>query len=320
MATRQKTGKFIIAVAIIGAAAYFFFEMRKVGPSMGVEKCKEYVNSLINKGLYEKAAKVYEDLSGTPGLGAGKRANIAYLSGNVYMDELKDYQNALAMYVKAGVLGPGEGIKDELNRRTIECLERLGRTVDAQLELEKSTSIDEKQVRVPDSSAVVAKISERKITMNEILRRINDLPPAYQEMFKSKSSQLEFLQQYIAGELLYEKAKREGFERDKEIIERAFEAKKSFMVQKLIKEEVKDKIHISSKEIELYYENHKKDYVENKQQKTLSEVRDRVVAALETEKEKELYRDFITRAFGTGDVKIYDDVFKDKNEQGAEKE
>ena len=48
--------------------------------------------------------------------------------------------------------------------------------------------------------------------------KINDLPPYYQEMFADSDKQLEYLQQFIAGELFYEKVKRRGYDKDKDIV------------------------------------------------------------------------------------------------------
>ncbi len=309
----KKNMPYIMSVIIIVMLVLVFLQQKKMGPAMEVEKRKEYVNSLLNKGLYRKAAGVYEKIIDSPGISKKQRSNLAYLTGNIYMENLRDYENALASYLKVRILTPKSGIMDEVNQKSVECLERLGRSLDAQMEMEQHTSSDKKKGKAPKGALVVARIGEREITMEEIQRKINDLPPYYQEMFKSSEKQLEFLQQYIATELFYEKAKRKGYDRDKNIIAQAFEAKKSAMMQKLIKEEVQDKIKITDKEIELYYESHKEDFIEKKddkeRQKTLDEARGSVRAVLRREKEEELMNDFMMKSFGSSDVKIYDDLF-----------
>ena len=323
----KKVMPVVLIVIIMVMVAFLLLQQRKYVPPMSIEKQKEYVNSLLNRGLYRKAAGVYEKLIDSAGLTVKQRSNLAYLAGNIYMENLRDYENALASYLKVKVLTPAGNLIDEVNQKSVECLERLGRSLDARMEMEQYTSLDKEKMKAPAGSVVVARIGEKEITMEELERKIKDLPPYYQEMFKDKEKQLEFLQQYIATELFYEKAKRKGYDKDKDIIEQAFEAKKAAMMQKLIKEEVQDKVRITDKEIELYYETHKEDYVEKEdekeRQKTLDEVRDNVRSALRGEKQKELYEDFIRKSFISRDVKIFDDLFetsKEKKSKNAEKE
>ncbi len=304
---------YILSVIIIVMLVLVFIQQKKLGPALDMEKRKEYVNSLLNKGLYRKAAEVYESLTEIPGLSVRQRANLSYLTGDIYMENLRDYENALAAYLKVRVLAPNSGLMDEVNQKSVECLERLGRSLDAQLEMEQYTTPGKKKGKAPRGAVIVAKIGEREITMDELQRKIGELPVYYQEMFEDEEKQLEFLQQYIAGELFYEKAKRKGYDRDKDIISQAFEAKKAAMMQKLIKEEVQDKISITNKEIELYYESHRDDYVENKdgaeRQKSLEEAGNNVRTTLTKEKQEELMKDFMMKSFISGNVKIYDDLF-----------
>ncbi len=309
----KKIVPYMVAVIVTVMMVLVLFQQKKMGPAMEVEKQKEYVNSLLNKGLYRKAAGVYEKIIDSPGISKKQRSNLAYLTGNIYLENLRDYENALAAYLKVKILTPKSGIMDEVNQKSVECLERLGRSLDARMEMEKHTSPDKNKGKAPKGALVVAKIGEREITMDQLRRKINDLPPYYQEMFKSSEKQLEFLQQFIATELFYEKAKRKGYDKDKDIIAQAFEAKKAAMMQKLIKEEIQDKIKITDKEIELYYESHREDYIEKKdgkeRQETLTEAKSSIRAALGKEKEEKLMKDFMVESFISSDVKIYDDLF-----------
>jgi len=302
-----------LLVLVLGLAGILYIKSI-YGLPMSIEKQKQYVNSLLNKGLYRQASEVYEKLVDAPGLTAKQRANLAYLAGNIYMENSRDYESALADYLKVKVLAPDSELDNEVNQRSVECLERLGRSLDAQQEMEQYTSLDKGKAEPPKGSTVVAKIGNRSITMDELQRKIKELPPYYQELFKTREKQLDFLQQYIATELSYEKAKRKGYENDKDIVAQAFEAKKALMMQKLVKEEVEDNINITDKEMELYYEAHKKDFIEKKdkqeKQKTFDEARDNIINLLKGEKEKELYKSLILKLFQTENVKIYDDLFK----------
>jgi len=153
---------------------------------------------------------------------------------------------------------------------------------------------------------VVAKIGKREITIEELENQINKLPAYLQEIYKTKPRQMEFLKQYIYTELLYDGAKRRNYDRDKDIIEQAFQIKRSLMVQKLIEEEIKDKIKVSDSEVKLYYESHKKEFVENEKQKSLEEVKDKIIKILESEKAREAEKELIERMLKAEKVVIYE--------------
>jgi len=305
---KKNMGLFVILIAVI--AGYFLVAQKRFSPQVNANKHKEYVNALLSKGLYNHAVSEYRKLFDFPGLSNRQRANLAYLIGNIYMENLSDYENALASYLKIDVLTPDSPMKNEINQKIVECLERIGRPLDAQAQMEQNTLLNKEPGQPKKGGVVVARIGERSITMGELEGKIKDMPPYYQEQYKDKAKRLDFLKQYVAQELFYNAAKRKGCENDKEIIAQAFEMKKGLMIQKLLKEEIQDRINITPKEIELYYEAHKKEFTEKGKQETLAEAKDRIKEILNAEKEKDLYMEFMKKIFEAQQVKIYDDLFE----------
>ena len=281
--------------------------------AIGNEKQKEYANQLKEQGLYPQAVDEFKKLQEQGGLSGKENANVSYIIGKIYMENMSDYQNALAEFIKVKVLLPDGDLTQEVNTRTIECLERLGKTLDAQRAMEKFSTINKKK-EMPKGT-VVATIRERKITKEDLDSEIRKLPSYVQEMYKEDSKKAEFLKQFIATELMYDSAKRKNFDNDKEIIEKAFEAKRSFMVQKLFEEEVRSKLKIAESDVKNYYEAHKKDYVEkdkdNKEkQKTYEEVKENVAQTYSMMKQQELYQQLVEQLLKAEKVTIYEDVFK----------
>ena len=136
-----------------------------------------------------------------------------------------------------------------------------------------------------------------------------------QEAYKEDFKKVEFLRQYIATELMYDSAKRRNFENDKDIIERAFQAKKGLMVQKLLEEEIRSKVNITESDLKNYYEAHKKEYIEKdkdkkEKQKTYEEARESVGQACVQEKQQEIYQVLINQLLKAEKVTIYEEVFK----------
>ena len=280
---------------------------------IGVEKQKEYANELKEKGLYPQAVAEFKKLQEQGGLSGNESANISYIIGKIYMEDLNDYQNALAEFIKVKVLAPGSNLTQEVNTRTIECLERLGKPLEARREMEKASTLNKKIEMA--KGTIVAKIRDRNITREELDKELSKLPPYAQEMFKEDSKKPEFLKQYIATELMFDSAKRRNFENDKDIVDKAYQAKKSFMVQKLLEEEIRVKLKISESDLKNYYEANKKAFTEQDKdkkevQKSFEEAKEKVYQACAMQKQQEIYGQMIEQLLKAEKVTIYENVFK----------
>lgn len=106
-----------------------------------------------------------------------------------------------------------------------------------------------------EDDKVLAKVSNKTITLKEIKVRIAKLPPYYQNIVDKNKKR--FLDETILEMLLYEEAVRKGIDRDKEVKDIINEAKKKILVAKLVKTEVEDKIRLNEDEVKQFYESHK---------------------------------------------------------------
>jgi len=128
-----------------------------------------------------------------------------------------------------------------------------------------------------------------------------------------KDKKVEFLRQYIATELLYNTAKREGLDKDKEVMERSFQAKKTFMVNKLLEERVAQKISPSETDVRLYYEANKDKFAEKDadgnviREKPLSEVQQQVAQAYYQERYQEESMRLMGKMMEAESVQIFTD-------------
>jgi len=258
MADRKTVLYLGVAVAMFGVLVLLILTR---GPDGGpsAEMRRELAIALENKELYAQAIDEYRDYLSQASLDSEKRAKVYHKIGTIYMDKLHDYENALAAYVRVKHLAPKNALVREVDRRMVECLDRMGRSLDAQQEMERATALKE-EVAPEVEGTVVARIGDRAITLEDLEDRIENLPPYVREQFQDPQQKVTFLKQYIATELFYDTAKRRGYDRDKEIVQQAFEAKKGLMVEKLIAEEIQGTVHIDTADIRLYYEAHKEDY------------------------------------------------------------
>ena len=109
----------------------------------------------------------------------------------------------------------------------------------------------------PDDK-VLAKVSNRVITLKDLNKRIAKVPTYYQGVVEKNKKR--YLDESIIEMLFYEEAIRRGIDKDKETREVINEARKKIIIAKFIKEEVEDKIKVSEKEMKLYYDERKDDF------------------------------------------------------------
>lgn len=285
-------------------------------PKFEGKQIRELANAFYNRQLYQQAIQEYNYYLENYNLDDEESANINYIIGDIYFERIRDYENALSYYLKIKHLYPDSRLQEEVSKKIVECLERLERSADAQQALEEAALLDPSQIKSHRPGAVIAKIGKREITMGDLEHEINQLPPFMKSQITDKSKKIDFLKQYIATELLYDTAKRKGLDKDKEVIDAVFQAKKNFMVQKLLEEEISQNINIRDSDIELYYKAHKEKYAKKDEKgeivniRPLEEVKNQVMQDLIRERQQEAYEQLVQRMMRAEAVQIFEDKLK----------
>ncbi len=105
---------------------------------------------------------------------------------------------------------------------------------------------------------LLAKVSNKSVTLGEFKARISKLPSYYQDVVNKNKKR--YLDEMIMEMLLYEDAVRKGLDKDKEVREVISEARKKILIAKLIKNDVEDKVRITEEEIGSFYNENKDKY------------------------------------------------------------
>jgi len=295
------------------ASAFAWSCQQEAKPEFDSAAVRDYASSLYNRQLYAQAIGEYQYYLDTYKPGAAEAANINYNIANIYFERVKDYENALTFYLRIKHFYSDSPLIDEVNKRMVECLERLDRSADAQQVAEESALLDPTQAKKRRPGEVIAKIGKRTITTGDLEHEISQLPSYMKSQLTERSQKIDFLRQYIATELLYDTAKRRGLEKDQGVIEGAFQAKKNLMVQKLLEEEISKDVNVAESDAELYYKAHRDRYVEKNEKgevvrtKALDEVRQQVMQELIREKQQEAYNKLVQRMMRAESVDIYED-------------
>jgi len=301
-------------IGIVGVSAVLWLSCAN-GNRRGIEgeKVREYAADLMNRALYGQAVAEYERYLQDYSPDATEQANITFIIANAYFERLKNYQEALAYYLKIKHFYPESKLVDQVNKRIIACLERLDRSTDAQQALDETVQADPSKVVRKRPGAVVAKIGNREITQGDLNFEIDQLPPAARDQFRSHDKKLEFLREFVATELLYDTAKRAGLDNDAQVLEGAFQAKKMLMVRRLVQDKIAAKINIDEGDLDLYYQAHKEDYAEKDKdgkltrEKPLSEVKQQVAEDLYRQKYQNAFQSLISQTMLAEDVKFFED-------------
>jgi len=276
------------------------------------DKKLNLANNFYNNQLYDAAIKEYLDYVENYDVDNNRKANSIFTVADIYFERLHDYQKALEYYFRVKYLYPESNLQNEVGKKIVNCLERLERSQDAQRVLNKETALLEDESQESRPGEVLCTIGDKKITQGDLDFEISELPPYLQNQFSSKDQKLEFLKQRILQELLYDSAKRKGLDKDKDILEGAFRAKKGLMAQKIFEEELQKMIDISEDDVELYFKANKDKYAEKDKdgkiinQKSFQEAAQLAANDLMRDKQEKAQAKLFDRLMKAQNVKIFE--------------
>lgn len=291
-----------LPVALLAAAlALTIAACGGVDHSARIEQHKVMAGELQNNRLYQAAIDEYQKILAYDDVDSRQRANINYLIARVYFDDLKDYQNSAAYYIRAREYDPEGSFVPEASRNLVASLEKLGNVFDARRQLSAVTDVDNKP-RTKDDVAV-AEIGGRKIWRSEIEDHIASMPKQAQEQLVSREARLEFVHQYVGVELLYNAAVRENYLADPKIQKQQEKMLKGLLVDRFVSEKVMPRIQVDTLDVKNYYLANKSGRYGDK---PYDSVRSQVFLDYQTEKAEAAYSDYIEGLAKAEDVRFYE--------------
>ncbi|MBD3332135.1 hypothetical protein GF356_04745 [candidate division GN15 bacterium] len=216
---------------------------------------------LRDSHLYQAAIEEYNSMLESPDLQQTERGNLHFLVGRIYYDDLGDYSQAAAHFVRARTLGPDADYAGEASRKLVASLEKSGKIADARRQMDASVNIDTES-RQPGDVAV-AVIGTDTVWSSAIERAIGELPPEQQAAVASRTDRIEFMRQYVAQEMIYRAALREDYTSRPEIQRRQEELLKQLLVNAFVMDKIMPNVESDSLDIRTYYQAHKADRYNN---------------------------------------------------------
>ncbi|MFH0924898.1 MAG: hypothetical protein V1872_04585 [bacterium] len=238
---------------------------------------RELASKLRSVGLNEESARHYEAYLSESDPLPKERSKLAFSIGSIYMDA-KDYEQAIRWFYQVEIADPQTDLKSEVNSKIINCLEHLGRYHAAEYALNARTSLDsnDKKKEEGKGGKVIAKIGNDEITMSEVDRQLEEMPPWIKNEYKNKEKKKEFIEQYVVSELLYRKGLKKGYDKDKEVRSQVDQIVKQLIANKVKEEEIKEKVKIEEDDVKNYFQANQDKYKEKEKVKTYEEVKERV--------------------------------------------
>ena len=209
VASWTKLGAVAAGVAALAALGALGLSLSSAQPSASTDLDREVAAKLLAAGVLEEAGELYERVLRDPQAAPETRGTIAFSLGSAWL-ERGAYELALRWFYEAEIAGDDD-IAAEAASKVVHCLERLGRIHEAQAVLASRTALDAPAERSAEDP-VVAKVGAREIRASELTRAIDDLPPQLAEQVSSARAR-EFLEKYVADELLWRKAQKFEYER-----------------------------------------------------------------------------------------------------------
>ncbi len=311
--TRDPLVRGLLIANLIGLLALAAFLARPSSGGEGTPRVAEHAREVASKlksaGALDEAAGLYEVyLEGTDA-DAETRASVAYSLGSTYLDGGR-YESALRWFYEAEAVGVGE-LQDQLAKKIVHTLERLGRYHSAKAVLESRAAFDPATAdvaRSPDDP-VVARIGDEEIYRSQVLRLLDDLPPEAAAQLGAGAQRGELLKKYVADELLWRKAVKLEYDKDPQV-RRSYEALlKQLAISKLVERDVVTKIEVDPADLQNFFEANRTRY--EKEGEKLENMPPQVERDYRMSKVQSAYQGMIDSELATEDVELFAERMSD---------
>jgi len=258
-------------------------------------------------GLSNEAMVQYEEYLKEPGVDGKTRANVSYLLGQMNESEGRP-EKALAWYYQVEGADPNSPQQKDAAKRIVALLESLGRHQAAKSVLSGATSLE--KTKTNGSGLPVAQIGTNPIFLEEIDAALDAAPSQLKKAFDGVEGKKNFVKKYVADQLLYEKAKRLGYDSDAKWLKQVEEMKRQSLIARVLNEDVLSKVSIDEKDLKNYFEANKTKYAQNKKVPSFEKVKPTVEQDYRMEKSQAKYQELVEQLVSGENIKLFPENVK----------
>ena len=272
----------IVLVILAGANLFVALSGRKpaaiAGGVLSADQVKDLASKLAQRNLYQQAAAAWQDYLASAQLAGSEQAGIQFQIGTL-LEKGGLYADAIEHYYRSEAAGTVKELQSDLNAHIKDCFEKLGKFSALRYEMMDRTSLNPSQ---PVGGKVVAEIGAEKITEAQLDAQIeesieNQLEPmkAFMtpeqvneqkkralEQSRDPKAKQEFLQGWLAEEILYRQALQDKLSDKPEVQRVVHDLTRQALSQQLMNEQLAAKIHVTDSDLQTYYAANKDKYVE----------------------------------------------------------
>ena len=277
----------IILLLIVGALAaanlIVALQARDEVPTASTDglsatQVRELATKLAQRDLYEQAAATWQEYVASAPLTPEERAKAFFQVASAF-EKAGRYDDAIENYYRSEAAASLDELRPQINTHVKECFEKLGQFAALRYEMMDRTSLAPTE---PAGGKVVAEIGSEKITeaqLDAAIERAIDNQLASMSAFltpdqldeqkqnalaqyRDSQARQEFLQSWLAQEILYRQALEEGLG-EKPQIERMLEdVTRGLLSQELMNQQIASRVNITDTDLQTYYAANKDKYVE----------------------------------------------------------
>jgi len=272
----------IVLVALAGANLYVTLSGKKsesvtVG-SLSVEQAKDLAGKLAQRGLYQQAAVAWQDYLAAARPEGPQRAQIHFQIGGL-LEKAGLYGEAVEHYYRSEAAADLDELRPQVNAHLKECFERMGKFSALRYELMDRTSVDPAQSA---GAKIVAEIGVEKITESQLdalieesiedqlapmrafmtPEQINEQKKRALEQSRNPQAKQEFLQSWLAQEILYRQALDQQLGEKPEAKRLVHSLTRQALSRQMLDAQLASKINLTDTDVQTYYAANKDKYLE----------------------------------------------------------
>ncbi|OHB60911.1 MAG: hypothetical protein A2168_03660 [Planctomycetes bacterium RBG_13_50_24] len=246
--------------------------------SLSAEQTRQLAGKLSQRNLHIRAANVWKDYLAAGKLADAERAKTLFQIGTL-LEKANLYDQAIEYFYRSEIVAELGELKPQINAHIRNCFEKLGKFSALRYELMDRTSLE----AAPAAGAkIVAEIGAEKITESDLDTFIesdieNQLEPMAPfmtpeqlgeqkkkmlEQYKNPQAKQQYLQAWLAQEVLYRQALEEELAEKPEAKKLIDQLTRGALSQLLMNKELASKINITDTDVQTYYTANKDKFVE----------------------------------------------------------
>jgi len=248
------------------------------GSSLSSEQIKQLAGKLAQRNLHVRAAEVWQDYLSHGELTDADRARTMFQIG-MLLEKAGLCDQAIEYYYRSEMAAGLQELKPQINAHVKECFEKLGKFSALRYEMMDRTSFE---AAAGAGAKIVAEIGAEKITEADLdamiesnienqlepmaafmsAEQVNEQKKRMLEQYKRSQAKQQFLQGWLAQEVLYRQALQEELTEKPEAKKLIDQLTRGALSQLVMNNELASKINITETDIQTYYAANKDKFVD----------------------------------------------------------